>query len=179
VDRALAVRSEDRGKVVRGVVVRALLVAERPAARVVERVRALDEAHAAAVLLDDLLPRRALRLQAGDALAGRAQLVAEGLHLSRRRSRQPRAQVLLARPVLLDALLEGAALGVGTAPLRVHALLERAPLRVHFSHRLAQGEELPLEAAVLAPGPAQQARGHDGRRHHRAAEGPAALRHRA
>src|SRR4029079_5549893 len=111
------------------------LVPERASARVVERVGALDQAHPAAVLLDDLLARGPLRLQAGDALARRAQLVAQALHVARGGAGQLRAQVLLARTVVLDALLECAALGVRPPAIRIHALLERAPLRVHLAHR--------------------------------------------
>ena len=132
VDRALALRGEDGGGVVgRGVVVRALLVAERPAARVVEGVRALDEAHAAAVLLDDLLARRPLRLQARDARARRSQLVAQGLHLAGGGVGQLRAQVLFPRPVVLDALLERAALRVrpAAAPRPRAARARGAPRR--------------------------------------------------
>ncbi len=179
VDGALALRSQDGGHVVPGVVVRPFLVPQRPSAGVVEGVGPLDEAHAPAVLLDDLLPHRALGLQAGDALLRRPQLVAQGLDLARGGAGQLRAQVLLARAVVLDALLQRAALGVRAPALGVHALLQRAPLRVHLAHGLAQRRDLGLEAAVLAPGPAEQQGGQDPRRRHRAAEGPAAAGHRA
>ena len=179
VDGPVALRREHGGAVGGGVSLLVLLVAQRAAARVVERVGALDEAHPAAVLLDDLLARRPLALQGGDALARVSELVAQRLHLARRRVRQPPLELLLPRAVVLDALLEGVALRLPTVTLGVHPLLEGPALRLCPAHGLPQRPQLRPEAPVLAPGPSQEQEAQHGRRHHHAAEGAAGLGHRA
>ena len=177
----VALRREDgRLASVGRVVVRALLVAEGPSARVVEGVGALDEAHAPAVLLDDLLARRALRLQALDALAGRVRARRAG---SGPRPRRPRPAFRGGPPRATGSPRCAAPACLRSAsPRRRSASTRCSRARRSTStvaHRFAQGEELGPEAAVLVPGPGQEKRRHQRRRHHRAPEGPAALGHRA
>ena len=114
-------------------------VAQGPRFRVVESVRAEDQADARPVLADDALADGSLSLDRHEARAHLAQLRVERADLAPAgRLGEALPQLLLATARLLDVVLEGLAVRLGPSALALDAAHEGLPLGLRRAERPLQ-----------------------------------------